>query len=501
MRERARPTLLVSRCAGIALLMAAIPLQAQRAEKTTNARVVVLSPNNKAQEQPVPTCILTPETKVDPDRRRTKEFLGPIVATLVAGVAGSLVDSGVKAVGNALDQASKEKGFLAEGEGRFLSGRIILDQKRIDPPADAAARFTPFIIENAMYAPQDHCLILYLPSDDADAPPIAAIFAEPGQDRNDAFALNGSDPDDQRDTLARLRAIGLEKAPRLYVEAVLFQTQHGSVIRPYYVWYREKFKGAPSAAKPTELHVVLATPGFDAANPGIGSGYAGARLKLPKMKPGDALGPDDLKAYESVWLPSRPEAGTLQTALDVRKAALAAIREKRTALEQAERALRDAQASTAKTKADLVRAAQDALLDAQRSLAVVTAAAEPLRVDASGKPVGATNVQMRFVVVRDANKFGQAIAKAISDQAAATGTALKDELLPKPNYSSQDAALLAAKLEVEAKQEAYDKAVTDGADTIVINAARRALILAKSAAVTAAEAANAPNPYPEILAY
>ncbi|WP_226632749.1 hypothetical protein [Novosphingobium profundi] len=506
---------LISKAFGFTALAVCFPstVYAQRAETISPAELRVTQASYGAKgEVLAPTCPLTLEGNLDLDRARSTEFLGGLLTTLFAGFAGDLVKSGVTTLGNALDEASKERGFVAEADAGFFSGTIEKQQIEISSNDDGV-EFPDFTWRQAVFQPRAKCLVLFVPSDppksrgrNSGGSVTSGDFVEslvqlsPFQLQGGA-AFQDPESDGSRNEILRItnrvKNLGIERSPKLYIEAVLFQEPEGLVIRPYLLWYREALSGAPRRGKKsTELHVTLATPAFDAEKPTIGTAFAGARIQLPQMEPGPPLGPRDLANSASVWLPPRPTAGTVQSTVERYNTEILAVRTREAERLQAATELAEAQRATGADAEAKKRAAIEKLLETEKALAVAR------KIDADmtpgGKAIGATNVQMRFVVVRSASKFGQAIASAIKGQAEAAGTGVKEALAPSPEFTANDTAYLTAMLDVEAKGRALT-AATAGDDADAINAANDALRIAKAKANEAAVAVSKPLPYPGVL--
>ena len=442
-------------------LVAATPATAQRAETTTPA-IVFESPK----------CLLTPDGVLAGEREATSEFFGPLVASLFAGFAGKLVESGVNALGDALDAASREQGFVAEGSAAIRFGMI-------DPGAS--------VEQQAAFRPTERCISLYVPSGSGD---IADILSDTTLTRNGTLRFDWTgDEVAQLAIINDLRRKGVTDMPRLYAEAVILPGKEGFVFRPTLVWYESALPGAPKGSTAAEMHVLFATPGYEAGTPGIGEGFAGARLALPRLAPESVLDWNQLAGSRSVWLPLRPTEGVIDTAVQAHNAAKTAVATRTAELAKAERALAAAkrlqlrdpgpEADEAAIVADEARQEADAALKAARlSLG-----------DGLSEPAGATNMQLRIVVIRDANRFGQAIAKALKSQAEAAGKGVTERLTPQADWEEEDTAYLTAMITVEQKQKAYDDAVAAG-EAAAITAAGDELRLAKAKANEAAVAAR-----------
>lgn len=465
--------------AGLALFPSP-SVAAERAESVQSVRMVT-----------APECLLTPNAALDTERNQTLESAG-IIATLVGGIAGDLVGAGLNAIGEALEEASKEKGIVSEATGHFLSGRV-------EPPGGAfrTARFVPA---------ESVCLILYSPGTAA----LAGLGSEPKIDllRQTAARaqapLQGFDPGTGALTLEgkkALEAAGVTAIPSLYVEAQVWALREGVVVRPVLVWYRDQMKGAPSKMAASELHVSLATPAAP-STVDIGAPFAGARMILPRVKPGDLLTWNDLRASTSIVMPPRPTAGyidtqvtavnTLHTTVGTRK------QEERTAKRSFESAERKHTAKPTAETAEALAAATTVYTDAQSD----RAAAETARDAFTGMRAGPVNAKLRFVVIREPNQFGLALAKALKTRSAATGTAvgtaITDAMTPKPQWTGDDTAYVQALNALDAKQREYDAAVASG-DSAAIALKGDELRLAKAKLNEAAVKLNRPIPYPSLF--
>lgn len=444
---------------------------AQRVETTSPAQVSVFD-----------TCPLTPASALESQRAETKEIL-PLLAAVFAGIAGELVKDGLNAIGTALDHASREQGFVSEGVGNFAMGTVRPRQTTAD---------------NAQFVPKEHCIVLYAP---AKSGAIDQLLTDPaiiGDGTRKFDWLNNADA--RALVLDNLKQHGMTAAPALYVEAVLLPSAEGMRVRPTLVWYNERLPGAPGGQTSAELHVMLGTPLYaeNAAALTVGAPFAGVRLQLPPVGPGKVLDWTALRTVGQIAIPNRPTGGFVDQHVEALNTAYAALVTKQAELTKAQRTVRRAQAAlAAKPGAD----AQDALAAAREQLDDAKAEFDLAEFKAAvrvGKPAGVTNVLARFVVVRDANKFGLAIAKAISGQADNAAKAVTDRLTPKPDWGSSQTQLVTASVDVEAKQRAYADALAK-ADAAAIATTAADLRIAKAKANEAAASAGQPIPYPGLL--
>ncbi len=453
------------------------PVQAQRDETITTAQIVQLE-----------ACPLTPKAVLDLEQKKVDEFFGTVIASLFAGIAGDLVKSGFNALGDALEAASKEQGIVAEGTTGFRFGMI-------DPPGAKGP--------TAVFRPTSSCLVFFIPGKEGT---VEEMMTSNELSKKGELKFGNSDTEENLVEITKLlNAVGINKIPSLYMEIPLISGREGFFARPSLIWYRSPLSGAEKRDQMTaELHLLFATPGFDAKAPGIGDGFAGARISLPSLRPGDVLGWEQLRNYRSVWLPNRPTTGLVDSRLQAmnaakslaatRKAELAAAAKGRAAAQRAVEAK-----PSAETKEALI-VAQENFNDADVEFKAAVAALP----SSESERAGATNAQVRFVLIKDANKFGLALAKALKGQAETAQKAVKDALTstpppPPPAWSASDTGYLAAMIDVETKTKSYDAAVVSGdADNITKTSGE--LRIAKAKANEAAISANKHIPYPGLLA-
>lgn len=423
----------------------------------------------------------------------TQEFLGAVMAGLLSGLVGNLVQSGLNAAGDALEQASKEKAIGIEGTASFNAYAVSLPDAKV---------------RTARLGGRPQCLILYSADEGPDMRPISEIPGALGGIRLDQYAAfeNGM-LRTAEDNL--LRRNGVTAIPRIYVEAAVIPGDEGLRIEPRLVWYRKAPKGAPTKKAAAELHLSLAVPGLPADNNQIGTIFAGTRVQLPPVQPGGVLDRLALANRRSVYLPLRPTAGYVADQLAATNATFAALTTAKSEKKKADRTLEaaqrklaakpgDADAKEAVTVATVTAEdAKEAETLAQKSVDDLKAQADMLKAG-----LGATNVKMRFVVIRAPNAFGLALAKALKSQAETTGTAvakgLGDELKAKPDWVADDTAYVTALNEVATKQRAYDDAVAKG-DAAAMAAAAGDLTIAKAKLNQAAATINRPIPYPHLF--
>lgn len=448
-------------------LAAAQPALAERAEIVRQAHAIAL-----------PTCPGVPDEATSAEWADKTDEVAPLLAALIAGAAGELVKGGLTAAGEALETASKEKGIVAESTTTFFATRV-------------AARSGSS--KTARLVPQPTCLVLYADGEGAidgiatDAALKAALEADAAQ--GVTLPLY-----DGQGTVARtLTDAGVATLPSLYAEVRVIPLREGVVLRPVLVWYRQRMDRAPTGRAAAELHVTLSVP----AATDSGTAFATVRLPLPKIAPGQALAWRALRSSTSPVMAARPTAGFVETRLASMNAAYALAGTRRRELVVADRALASARRKhaakpTAETR-EAVEAATLAQADATSDLASANAAADAVKsVDA-----GATNAKVRFVVVRDENAFGLAIAKALKGQAEAAGKAVTTALTPTPDWAATDTAYATALAAVAAKQRDYDAAVAGGSGEVAKLGDE--LLVLKAKLNEAAAASNRPLPYPSLL--
>lgn len=435
-----------------------------------------------------PECPVTPgvaiQKEVDEGRL---EFLGPVVGMIIAGIAGELVKTGVTAAGDALEQASREQGFGAEGTTWYHSATL-----RARTKSGELARITR----------NTACLVLF--TQDADGAKIADFPAAIAADSTIQTALSKSastalittpESDEARDAMTLLVERGAARVPGLYVEARLLSGKEGIVVRPVLVRYAKALPGAPKALSAAELHVTLATPGAT----DLGTAFATVRLKLPKIAPGQTLTWDALRASASPMMAARPTAGPVDAALTNANAAYTALATRQRELVVANRALLAAETRLqAKPQDADLRAVHTASVAAAKDAQEAVTAAEAAANAVGDAPVGVINVSSRFVVIRAENKFGMALAKALKGQAEAAGKAATAALAPQPEFTANDTAYITAEATLAAKQREYDAAITAG-DSAIIAKLLGELNVAKAKVNEAAVGIKRPIPYPGLL--
>ena len=429
-------------------------------------------------------CPLTPPHALDAEVAETKEIV-PFLGAILAGIAGTVVQQGLTAAGDALEAASKEKGIVAEAATTFPVSRLQL-----------AGAGSPV----ARTEPLANCLVLFSPGtepiEDLPSDPKIVEFGKSAAGLGQPLAL--FDPNFQAQRIAALRARGVTTIPSLYVELQLITFGEGMRLRPALVWYRNRLSKAPSGTSDAELHATLATPGAGTSAGDIGTIFAGARMMLPRVKPGDFLDWTRLGTATSVTVPLRPTAGYVDGRVAAANTAYTTLATKKKEERVAQRAAATAvRKHNAKPTTDTAEAVVTTAETYTNAMEEHTLAGD--QVDALQESnLGWTNSKLRFVVIRDANQFGLALAKALKGQAEAAGKAVTGELTPKPDWMAGNTAYLTAKTELDAKQREYDAALLAN-DSALIAKLGDELILKKAKLNEAAVAINRPLPYPSLL--
>jgi hypothetical protein len=147
-----------------------------------------------------------------------------------------------------------------------------------------------------------------------------------------------------------------------------------------------------------------------------------------------------------------------------------------------------------------VEAAREGLEDGEFALTEARHKKEKLDENLSGSlDGGITTAVVRFSAIRDANKFGLAVATALKGKAAAAGTALTTHLTeaPPPAWTAADTAFVLAMSNVATAERAFNVAQKVGGNAAIIEKGL-ALRNAKAEANQAAAAAKKPLPYPDL---
>lgn len=412
------------------------------------------------------SCPLTPQADFDLDKQSV-ESLGGV---FLAGVTGDVVEAGMNALGAALEEASREKGFSAVATTSFSFYQVGVE------PDGNAIRFAPRLKSESL------CLVIALSSTDdrTDATPVPTEYLT---------GLNA-------DGLTTWGSKGLPRDPDLYVEAALQLRADGFVVRPGLIWYRRPFANAPKRALPAELHIAFSTPAAPTAENGAAFGLA--RIRLPPMAPGAPWKYAQLRPYVSPVVPLRPTTGSPDKFKTDFVDAITAVKANRDEITGLERALARERKAPKPEQAKV-----DELEDKLRDVKAKTAALEEKRAAVMGAPVyaGSTNVQARFTVVRNANQFGLAVAKSLQTRSKALGEAVTQRLTPETHadaWNASDTNYVTTMSTVETAQRALDTANAKG-DPDEIFAAQLTLRNAKASANAAAAASDRPLPYPNLL--
>lgn len=473
-------------------------------------------------------------------------FLG-VLANFVGDVAGA----GLNALGSALDEASREKAFGAEGRTNF-------EFYTIDPSEPELLRVNAggsasCLILTVYEAPQSRADAMPALPDSYVTDPQTAVISKPG-----GIPLNKLEADALIDHLENdTREI------KFRIESELVAMDDGFYLRPIYIDYRSAFAGAPRRREiPAELHVTFATVGSVSDSAAKENLFGIARIPLPELRPGMRLWEDQLDVVSEI-LPFRPTSGspaavrTKFAGASTVRAASALVQKNSIelagmiglrmrsgmvidcipvscAVQPGERLSVDDIIALALIHAGSVSEEQKAALEttiaaSAASLATLDTAISRFETDTGysaeefglidrwayygdqyptpdtgdnfeTRGVGSTSIKARIVLTRSANKFGQAIADALTKQAdplsqAVSGAITRDT----PEWTQAMSDYKIAELDVTHKQNALNraKAATE-LDPSAIEAAEAALLLAKTTANLRAAAVDQAIPYPGI---
>lgn len=471
------------------LLSSVLILAAWTAATSASAQTARPDSATTAVVQVRNSCLLTPGNATQDDYGPTAgEAVPAALVALGVGMAGDIVKIGVTLFADALTHASQERSFSASGitSFDFYEFARASGAGGISAPASMAPRIVP---EGGL------CLIIAVENplargDAVPADPATALAAEPGL---------------RMDQISRWTLNGLPARPVVYVEAELQHRPDGFRVRPVLVWQGGPLPGAQNRRQATELHVSFGTPALAADQAAIGAPFAIARIQLPALDPGNALlGAKALQSYSGPVMPLRPITGSAETAAQRLATLEASANQSAKDVELTQRAFETAAlaagngARDTRLAADFARRDRDAAGAAQQRITQALSAARSREL---GQSYGSTNVQARFVTIRDANAFGMAIADSLRARAPALGTAVTTALTPdtpEQAWTALDTTYVAATTAVQEKQAAYEAAVAEG-DVGKTLTARLALTNAWAAANAAAAASGRSLPYPGII--
>lgn len=454
----------------VAALLPSFCFAQSRAETEFPATVVVLK-----------ECPVTPESDVKGEGKEVEgESLSLIGGAFLAGLAGELVKSGLNALGAALEEASREKGFSALGTASF--DYYIVQYQNVYGTNEVTLR-------SNLNQDASRCLVISYASN--------PVFDVKFSDVEDF--LKEIDPDLSYQSDWKNRRI--PQNPDLYVEAMLQRRADGFVVRPTLVWYRKPFPKAPKKKSGAELHATFSTPSAPSGE--AAAVFALARIRLPPVEQGAVYRAKELKAYTSGVLPARPTTGSPESVRALYTSALMEYRDGEQEISKTERSLARAKIAAAKPGAtdevkNRVETLQDQLDDLKKKHDSVVVRWQ--NISAAGFPsmTGSTNLSARFTVIKDANKFGLAVASALKAQAKPTGDAVAAALAPQAEWTTQDTQYVAAMNAVATAQRALDIALASG-DQDTIFQAQITLKNAKAAANAAAAASNRSLPFPGLI--
>lgn len=455
----------------VAIALSAAPAAAQRAETTKRADLEVTE-----------DCIIAPLELTEAQyNAKSGNEQREIFGALFAGLAGTVIQTGVSALGGALEKASKERGFIAQGHQGLYLHKI------------AKAYLSPQTgVTLAEIVRPRRCLRLSLNSTAKQSPKELSQTEGylPLQEAIDGTGF--SVPADKE-----FHEVGGGRPPALYVEAHILPIRGGVIVQPMVVWYNERFSGASRKASRSELHVNFALPSAD--NP-----YAVARMTLPKIAPGTVLNWKELEKYTSLIVAPRPNANDVEKELAATNVKLQKFSTASIEKTKADRAL-----TLAKEKLDAARAKGEGVFAAEQVVKAAqwtkddadvasSAAFKAARNATKSYETGATNITARFVIIKDANKFGLAVASALKGQAETLGNTVKTELTPTPDWTAADTTYISAMTAVQSKQSEYDRALADGKDAATLQTLADALVVLKAKANEAAVGVNKPLPFPNL---
>jgi hypothetical protein len=441
--------------------------------------MVAVSPDARAADAPIvaravvaDSCIVTKADATAGDvGTQRPESAGLILGTALAGLAGDAFAAAGDALGSALEEASRERTFSAAASANFDFYQI----QGADPAEHLDVR-----VEPRLKPAGSLCLILFVPAPARAEPATMSVLDSPNTDTGQL--------------VQEWERLGFGLNPGLYVEAELQLRADGFRVRPVLIWYRTALPSAPNRELPAEIHATFSTPGAPTAETSNGETFAVARIPLPRMGPrATPYFASDLFALGSAVIPLRGKAGSPE---DLRASLAADIAAEADNTAEIAR-LRQA---VARSAGAVRQANQDALAAAQSKTPRLHAIAERARRREYALPVGSTNVTVRFALVRDANAFGMAIARALRGRTQTAGTALATALAPQTAaqaWTAEDTTYVTEMNQVAAQQRVVDAARTSG-DAEALFTAEQALRLAKAEANGAAAAAGQRLPFPSL---
>jgi len=475
--------------------------------------------------------------------------LGNALFPAAAGLAGDSVKAGLDVIGGALEDASRAQAFSVEGHTVYPFYRVEFS-KADAPLMTAVPREGCLILKLRAAAPQGTSgLMPDVPAteDDADedvqqegasseavvddtAPDSTEVGSEYGDEdlgytkEQLAGIKTGHDGDYTSKAILGRLLLSMELKVHASAEAIFFE--------PVYVRYHGPIPGAPkSKPLPAEIHVSLkATPAEHKS--ADGAPFALARIPLPPVRVGDRWFSDQMGVTSGV-VPLRPRTGTLadldaglakQLAEHADKLMELSRLEAQEAFVSAKPVLGGQVAegeadSLPFTVDDVVPLAKPNSTDAaaigksiaelkkdvagRRAVLRSMAAVYPQvpdsedSMESSGLQLGATAADVRLVLVKNENRFGMAIAKALKDRSAAAGNAFTNYLTADkpPEWTEADGQYFTAVADLQTAEKTLTDARTAG-DGPAIEAARTALMNARIALNAKAVAVKRPPPYP-----
>lgn len=437
-------------------------------------------------------CLISPGEIIASQYNAPKnETLNPLIVPIVASIASDLVKFGANQLGGAIERASQEKGYVAEAKTYF-------NWFKLSRPTPIEGPLQLFSLK-----PKTTCLTIYKKGNtrirDGNLDSIVKNLK--------ISTLNSpSFNDDIEQIQAAFDNHHLTNTPSLFVELLIVHLDEGYIVRPVLVWYASSLKGAPTSYAKAELHIHFGIPGTGDKAIDIGQEFSFIRLNLPKVKPGNVYSWNDLESYTSVVFPNRTSDGYASNKLKQLNDTIAQHKTKEIEIRDLERVFN---AATLHHTRKPTTEAEIAMTAAKNKLADTTADKEILAALIDTFPisqeVGLTNTKMRFVVIKDENKFGLAVATALKSQSDAIGTAAKTAIEKatspediKPAWSAAQSAYVSAESNVNLKEKEYNDAVAKN-DATAIARADGELRSAKAKLNEAAVTLGKPIPYPSLI--
>lgn len=463
---------------------------------------------------------------------------------------GNVVSGGLNAIGAALEDAARATAVGGEGRINF----------EYYTGSDRTGALIPMLGGEDM-----SCLLVKIPK--AISPidskvmlsklPTDYIF-------DDSLVISRRDKEELSETDVKFLSAFLDQEAEtaLYIEAEILSLRDGVVLNPVHIEYKTALPKLPVSKRlAAELHVSLTGPSKVENGSSSETIFGVARIKLPRLLPGDVWHRDQISAKSNV-LPHRPVDGsalalsTGMVPITVTNSARDDLRSQRLKLLSALGLMRvddslecgqfetgcrayvksnPIEDSLAEDEPEFLRkfidwslAANSPFDEARRkeitgavagirekqlafdiaahssqSLLTGRLATESEEEDEKDTEVtvGSTSLVARMVLLTDENKFLKVLGSALksADETAKTTvtTALKDEFASKPQWTANRSAYSVAVAQVAEQEVALAKAENDG-DSATVAAARTELIKRKGTANEKAADIGIAIPYPGI---